>query len=61
MKLDFTFLIPFLHSLQISLNQVLCGIEAEDVFGRLAEEKFALQMVFCCDSVHEDCSINHQY
>lgn len=64
MKFDFIFLMPFLYSLQISLNQVLCGIGAEDVFGRLAEEKAELsapQTVFCCDSVHEACSIIYQY
>lgn len=64
MKFNFTFLIPFLCRLQVSLNRVLCHIEAEDVFGRLAEgtvELFAPQMVLCCDSVHEECSINYQY
>lgn len=43
---------------------MLCHIEAEDVFGRLAEgtvELFAPQMVLCCDSVHEECSIKYQY
>lgn len=62
--MNFTFLISFLYSFQVSLNQVVCGIEAEDASGVLVEgtaELFAPQVVLCCDSVCEECSINYQY
>lgn len=55
-KSNVTFLIPFLHSSQVSLNQVVCGTEAEAVFGTLAggtTELFASQVFLCRDSVHE--------